>query len=168
MKKNKLIPFSWMPGSWGLKGKSRKMAEIEYYYEDGEEKEKLLAEAELDDEQKLRLKVLDIDLKYEKISELEYEKQKATVLKEPWVHAELAFPDNKNPLSGSVEVDYNEFWIDQLRHRFPGSSDEEILDNWIKALNAQLLYESGVLDIGYDDEGLSNREDIGDGRAGYS
>ena len=39
-----------MPASWGLKGKSRAIAEAEYYY-DGEELEKVLAElnAESDD-----------------------------------------------------------------------------------------------------------------------
>ena len=25
------IPFGWLPASWGLKGKSRELAEAEYY-----------------------------------------------------------------------------------------------------------------------------------------
>ena len=33
MKKNRLIPFTWMPGSWGLSGKTRQIAEAEYYFE---------------------------------------------------------------------------------------------------------------------------------------
>jgi hypothetical protein len=32
MKKNK-IPFNWLPASWGLRGKSRQVAEAEYYLE---------------------------------------------------------------------------------------------------------------------------------------
>lgn len=31
-KHKRLLPFSWMPASWGLKGKSRQLAEAEYYY----------------------------------------------------------------------------------------------------------------------------------------
>ena len=43
MTKKTKLPFSMMPASWGLKGKSRAIAEAEYYYE-GEELEKVLDE----------------------------------------------------------------------------------------------------------------------------
>ena len=43
MAKKTKLPFSMMPASWGLKGKSRAVAEAEYYY-DGEDLEKALAE----------------------------------------------------------------------------------------------------------------------------
>ena len=51
MAKKTKLPFSMMPASWGLKGKSRAIAEAEYYY-DGEELEKALAaiDAETDEE----------------------------------------------------------------------------------------------------------------------
>ena len=38
MAKKTKLPFSMMPASWGLKGKTRAIAEAEYYY-DGEELE---------------------------------------------------------------------------------------------------------------------------------
>ena len=43
MAKKTKLPFSMMPASWGLKGKTRAIAEAEYYYE-GEELEEVLAE----------------------------------------------------------------------------------------------------------------------------
>ena len=42
MKKKTKLPFSMMPASWGLNGKSRLRAEAEYYYA-GEDLEKKLA-----------------------------------------------------------------------------------------------------------------------------
>lgn len=40
--KRRMIPFRMMPGSWGLKGDTQKIAEAEYYY-DGKELERELA-----------------------------------------------------------------------------------------------------------------------------
>ena len=42
MAKKTKLPFSMMPASWGLKGKTRARAEAEYYYE-GVELQKELA-----------------------------------------------------------------------------------------------------------------------------
>ena len=66
MKKKTKIPFSMLPASWGLKGKSRAIAEAEYYY-DGEDLEKALALIEVDNEVDGKVAELEIDLKNEKI-----------------------------------------------------------------------------------------------------
>ena len=47
MKKKTKIPFGMIPASWGLKGKSRAIAEAEYYYQ-GEDLEKVLATLDMD------------------------------------------------------------------------------------------------------------------------
>ena len=56
MSKKTKLPFSMMPVSWGLKGKTRAIAEAEYYYE-GEELERVLANigAETEEEKTIRL-----------------------------------------------------------------------------------------------------------------
>lgn len=66
-----MIPFSWWPGSWGLKGKTREIAKAEYELE-GYELEKRLAEINATDSQALKQNYLDIDLKYNKISDYEH------------------------------------------------------------------------------------------------
>ena len=56
MAKKTKLPFSMMPASWGLSGKTRAVAEAEYYY-DGEELEEVLEKAgkikELDEIQRI-------------------------------------------------------------------------------------------------------------------
>lgn len=71
--KKKKIPFSLLPASWGLRGKSRQIAEAEYLYE-GYELEQRLAEIEYADKpNELNKAQLDIDLKYNKISQYDYD-----------------------------------------------------------------------------------------------
>ncbi|MCS7316763.1 MAG: hypothetical protein NZZ41_00370 [Candidatus Dojkabacteria bacterium] len=73
--KKRIIPFWLMPGSWGLRGKTREIAKIEYYY-DGEEKErKILDILYENDEERKNLENLKLDLKYGKISEYDYQKR---------------------------------------------------------------------------------------------
>lgn len=73
--KKKLIPFSMLPGSWGLRGKSRQIAEAEYLYE-GYDLEIKLAEIEhSSDKNKLKRAVLDIDFKYNKIDQYQYDSE---------------------------------------------------------------------------------------------
>ena len=77
-KKNKMkLPFSMMPASWGLKGKTRAIAECEYYYE-GEELEKELAALNLETAEEKTIANLDIDYKNGKIGISEYEKERAS------------------------------------------------------------------------------------------
>jgi hypothetical protein len=65
------IPFSWLPGSWGLKGKSRQLAEAEYYLT-GYELD--IAKARIEhglESPEFTKRVLEIDLAYSKITEYE-------------------------------------------------------------------------------------------------
>lgn len=41
-KKKKLIPFKWLPASWGLSGKSFERAEAEYYYDGYDLKKRMI------------------------------------------------------------------------------------------------------------------------------
>jgi hypothetical protein len=81
MKKRKLIPFNWLPASWGLTGKTRLRAEAEYYHT-GEELERQLAmieHADAESDLDLQHAQLKIDLKYSKISQLEYDEKVAVL-----------------------------------------------------------------------------------------
>jgi hypothetical protein len=63
------IPFSMLPASWGLKGKSRKIAQLEYELT-GEELDRELAKVNFEyDEKGLKLQNIKLDLKYGRTTE---------------------------------------------------------------------------------------------------
>lgn len=67
-----MIPFEWWPGSWGLKGKTREIAKAEYELT-GYDLDRRLAEINTEDELDLKRAYLDIDLKYNRITEYDYD-----------------------------------------------------------------------------------------------
>ena len=80
------LPFRMMPGSWGLRGKTRAVAEAEYYYE-GTELTKKLAEIEAEgDPVQSELIILESKLKAGELSHPEYEKECANAQGEPYVN----------------------------------------------------------------------------------
>jgi hypothetical protein len=77
--KKPLIPFSWMPGSWGLRGKTREIAKAEYELS-GPELEEAILRINLDqDPTKLALGILDMQKKNGQISEYEYDISKIKI-----------------------------------------------------------------------------------------
>jgi hypothetical protein len=71
-----LLPFNWLPSSWGLKGKTRQRAEAEYYLE-GYELAVRLAEIDHDDPHMLNLRKLEIDHQFKKIDDHTFEISRA-------------------------------------------------------------------------------------------
>lgn len=67
MKKNRWIPFKWLPASWGLAGPLYDEAEAYYLY-DGYELETRLAELKFDGIER-QMAIIDIDFKYSVIDE---------------------------------------------------------------------------------------------------
>jgi hypothetical protein len=81
MKKQRFIPFKLTPASWGLMGKTRAVAEAEYYYT-GEELERALVPINFpnsEDVTEATKALMKIDLKYGKLSEYEYQDQLITL-----------------------------------------------------------------------------------------
>lgn len=71
-KRTRLIPFRWLPGSYGLSGKPYEEAEA-YYYLNGEELDRRLIEIKYsDDSETLNKKMAALDHKYGYIDEYEY------------------------------------------------------------------------------------------------
>lgn len=67
-----MIPFWIFPGSWGLKGKTREIAKAEYELR-GYDLERRLAEINAADDKELAKCLLVIDLKYNKLTQFEYD-----------------------------------------------------------------------------------------------
>jgi hypothetical protein len=68
-----------MPGSWGLKGKTREIAQAEYELSGMELEEKLLEINHAEDQEVLRLLKLALYRKHSKIDQYEYDQQKAKI-----------------------------------------------------------------------------------------
>ena len=66
------LPFKMMPGHWGLKGKTREIAQAEYELI-GEGLERRLNEINSEDDEELSLKNLKVDRKYNHITKEEYD-----------------------------------------------------------------------------------------------
>lgn len=68
------IPFGWLPGHWGLKGKTRLRAQAEYELS-GMELDMRLAEIDHEDPVQLELARLDIKLKHKQMELYDYDVQ---------------------------------------------------------------------------------------------
>lgn len=207
-KNSRIIPFSMLPGSWGLSGITRKRAEIEYAYSGVNQQIKL---AEFDfvnkiiDAQAFNIKILEIALKskmildYEykeliaiakskdhedwkrKILELKYqnkhidndvyEKEIATLNKEPWVKVVDLDIDPKNPnAGGSFELDWNEYFVKELiRNGYTGITPEHIVQDWFDTLCRVIGSESVIGEsVSDDNQTFVQRKEQGDDKAEYS
>ncbi len=145
MNKKKLIPFNWLPGSWGLKGKTREIAQAEYEL-DGTELLRKKIDINMNDyaygEQKLAH--LDLDHRIGKIQGQDYEKEKATILGEPWVAIKKLEADPNNPKYGGVELDWNQEFVDNLeKHGYgPNSKNEDTVNDWFNELCRNIALEA--------------------------
>jgi len=94
----KLIPFNLMPGSWGLKGKTRDIAEAEYNLS-GYDLKKRILEINCDDmtNKEYRTKLYDLDFEFKKIDKNAHLRLLACLIEDP-VQQELA----------NLELDYRE------------------------------------------------------------
>ena len=77
---------------------------------------------------------LELDRKYEKISEIEYQKKSATLNDEPWVgvvHSE--YTPGQMSDGFSFELDWNIEFIKLLKHEgYSGATEEEIVEQWFE------------------------------------
>jgi hypothetical protein len=100
------IPFDWMPGSWGLKGKTREIAKAEYELTGFELEEQLLKikEDELD-QSDYYLRMAELRYKHKKIDEAQYHKELAALIQ-----------DEKQRTLALLEIDYREGKIGEIEY----------------------------------------------------
>lgn len=138
----KLIPFRWLPASWGLTGVSRDIAKAEYELE-GEELERVLNKLKHEGTQQYPITELEIDKKYGKIEGNEYEKKMATLKGEPWVCILTTNYDPSDPLTGSLDLDWNEEFIKSLEDSgYLAPNDYEVVDMWLTELCRNMATET--------------------------
>jgi len=158
MKKKVKIPFSMMPASWGLNGRSRAVAEAEYYYE-GEDLEKALAIIDAKTDVDKEVATLAVDLKNKKISQSDYDKKVANLKDEPYVNVLKMGINPDTAQAGFIELDWNDHFVKFLHDNgYTGTSDEDVVNTWFNDVcKTILLQEKADLDYGLQD---ASREDV--------
>ena len=92
------------------------------------------------DEDKKYLAALKYSLKYDEITQNEYDKELSTFNKEPWFSFDVDFDEENNDLI--MSFDYNEYFWKKLRAEgHPGNDENEIIDNFIKDWGRKLATE---------------------------
>ena len=74
-------------------------------------------------------------------------KERATRRKEPWVSVLETHVNKDNPANGFFELDWNEYFVLQLRqagYGLEGDEDELVVDLWFKTLARNMLSDEGL------------------------
>lgn len=160
-KKKRLIPFSMLPASWGLSGKTKQIAEAEYYY-DGDDLEYELLRIKSSTEEEFNLHKLEYDRKNGIISDYDYNKEKAALTAQPWVDVKSVDVDKSDPKKGFMELDWNDEFVKMLQSGgYTGKSDEDVVNKWFNDVcRTVLLQEAQDMDFGIQDATNINKEVI--------
>lgn len=95
-------------------------------------------------------------------------KDLATQNKEPWVCVLNTHVNKENIRNGFFELDWNEYFVLQLRSAgYRGESDEEIVNQWFTELCRNVAAEEGI-DMSRRGTGYINVNNIGNGRSEVS
>lgn len=95
-------------------------------------------------------------------------KERATERKEPWVAVLDTHVNKDNIRNGFFELDWNEYFIVQLRqagYGYDNDPEEEIVDRWFRDLARSMLAESGVAEPDRVGAGFINVSKLGNGKA---
>lgn len=136
----RIIPFSWRNKLLGLSGDSYKLAEAEYNW-DGEDLEKKKIELSADSDVEKNIKFLQLALKANRITKIEYQKEKANFLEEPWIHVVSIGIDKKNIQDGFFELDWNEWFIKSLEKGEFQGSEEDLVNHWLQTVCQNIAME---------------------------
>lgn len=95
-------------------------------------------------------------------------KEIATENKEPWVTVLNTHVNKENIKNGFFELDWNEYFVLQLRSAgYKGEKDEDIVNQWFTELCRNVADEEGI-DMSRRGTGYINVNNIGNGRSEVS
>ncbi len=165
----RLIPFGWRNKLLGLSGQSYKLAEAEYYY-DGEDLERKKIELSSDSESEKEIKFLKLALNANRITKVEFTKERANILEEPWVNVVSVGFDKDSVQDGFFELDWNPWFIKTLEESFQGDSEENLVNQWLQAVCQNIALEDMEdLPVTKDKKTtIVDKKTLDDGKAEYS
>jgi len=95
-------------------------------------------------------------------------KKLATAKKEPWVGVLETHVNPENVRNGFFELDWNEYFIVQLKQAgYVGDTEESVVDQWFQDLCRNVGQEEGV-DMDKRSSGYINVSSLGNGKAEIS
>ena len=97
-------------------------------------------------------------------------KDEATAKGQPWVEVLGIEVDESDPGQGAFELDWNDVFITKLvRAGFQGKTDQDLVDNWFKAVCRNVVTETYEQDQADPEKRAeSRRRDLGNGRTEVS
>lgn len=96
-------------------------------------------------------------------------KDAATEKGEPWVEIISMEIDESDPGQGAFELDWNDVFIAKLvRAGYQGKTDQDIVDNWFKAVCRNVVTEAYEQDQADPEKRTERRRDLGNGRTEIS
>jgi hypothetical protein len=97
-------------------------------------------------------------------------KELATERDEPYVEVLSMDIDKDNPGNGAFELDWNDKFLSNLiRSGYQGKTDQDIVDNWFKAVCRNVIQENFEQEQADPEiRKNTNRRDLGDGRTEVS
>lgn len=141
MKRKRLIPFSWWPAAWGMKGATRARAQAEYELE-GEELKRALVELDYIDDTMKAVALLDIDFEYNKITSFDRDRAIAKLtMKDKELEIEL------------LEIDFAERKVTDLEYEKQMATLKG--ESWVHILNVKPDSDTpnhGELELDWNDK----------------
>src|SRR5882672_20452 len=134
------------PKNWFLKGKDKaRFKATKTYY--GENLERALADIDHTSESDgLKLAHLEIDKKYNRISNTDYEKNKATVLGEPYVTVIKVHFTGEKSSDNFFELDWNQEFVKHLIDAgYVAETQELVVKLWFDKICAEIAKENGAV-----------------------
>lgn len=124
------IPFEWLPGSWGLKGKTREIAKAEYELTGYDLERQLLVISESDlDKKDYARKHIELEYKYGRYTEQQYHRNLAELIEDrdqkELALLEMDYRENKITdltYSKSVATLKKEPWVNVISMDFGGKT----------------------------------------------
>ena len=116
MKKNKkpLIPFNWLPASWGLKGSTRAIAQAEYELTGLDLQLKLLEIKYGDDKKTYDRFKIDLEKTYKVLDDFNYDLKRAELLNDTDIEKQMAVLDVELSHKKITQVQYDRRKADLL------------------------------------------------------
>ena len=129
-----MIGYFLNPKNWFLSDKEKQIAKLNYALS-GEELERALVRLEDPESRDFKIGMLNIDMKYNYITQHQYDKSVATLDGEPIVKVLDIDLDPKSPGAGFFELDFNEHFVEFLANSgYEGVEPDEIVDSWFNDL----------------------------------
>ena len=96
-------------------------------------------------------------------------KDEATAKGDPWIEVLGIEVDEADPGQGAFELDWNDIFVAKLiRSGYQGKTDQDIVDNWFKAVCRNIVTETYEQDQADPSKRNERRRDLGNGRTEVS